>query len=85
MNQYLNGSIQNAIAVLRALQRSKRSLYTTDIANAARITRDQAFRALVTLCHEGLVNRVGFGQHTMWCLSDGVTIPVRRKHAETVA
>ncbi len=83
--QYLNQSTQNTIAVLRALQRSIHPLRTGDIANAARITRDQALRALVTLEHEGLADNTGYGQHAMWVLADGVSIPHARRsrHAET--
>ena len=81
---YLNSSILNAIAVIRALQRSKHHpLGTRDIAQCAGITHDQSYRALITLESAGIVNCVINGRR--WLLSDGVSIPHRRKNAKRTA
>ena len=77
---YLNKSILNAIGVLKALQRSHVPLSTTDVSNAAKIKRDQAYRCLITLEHKGVVVSEG----ELWRLVAGVAIPTvsrRRRHA----
>ncbi|MDE2698248.1 MAG: helix-turn-helix domain-containing protein [Gemmatimonadota bacterium] len=79
---YLNKSILNAAKVLRVLQRSIHPISTTDTANAADIARDQAYRCLITLEHEGMVDSVPAKSTTagdLWCLADGVSLPHRRK------
>ena len=82
-SQYLNNSILNAVAVIRALQRSKHHpVGTRDIAQGAGITRDQSYRALITLESAGIVDCMINGRQ--WMLADGVSIPHRRKNAKRI-
>ena len=81
--QPLLGSTVRAISVIRALQRNTHPLSVSDIGRMIGVDYDRAYRTLVTLESEGIVHRVG-AYARLWCLSDGVTIPPRRRqHVKT--
>ena len=80
VSKYLNSSTVRAVAVLRALQSGTRPLSTRDISQNASVSYDQAYRILITLTAEGLVDRI---DNRTWSLAGGVTVPPRSRRGKS--
>ena len=78
-SKYINSSVVRAMSIIRALQSSSRPLGTADVAQAAHVSRDQAYRILITLEGEGVIDCT---RSRLWVLVDGTFIPRGRKHAK---